>query len=38
MAHNLRLTFLVTTVLAILHIRNNPRGNAAAPPPNMAGV
>ncbi|KAF1350609.1 hypothetical protein EJ07DRAFT_159534 [Lizonia empirigonia] len=31
------LTFLATTVLSALHIRNSSRGNAG-PPPDMAGV
>ncbi|KAJ4318404.1 hypothetical protein N0V94_004450 [Neodidymelliopsis sp. IMI 364377] len=31
------LTFLVTTVISALHIRNSSRGNTA-PPPDMAGV
>ncbi|CAO2655015.1 Nn.00g117480.m01.CDS01 [Neocucurbitaria sp. VM-36] len=31
------LTFVATTVLAALHIRNTPR-NDTAPPPDMAGV
>ncbi|KAF2129242.1 hypothetical protein P153DRAFT_315992 [Dothidotthia symphoricarpi CBS 119687] len=32
------LTFLATTVLAALHIRNTSRGGATAHAPNMAGV
>ncbi|KAF9694554.1 hypothetical protein EKO04_007647 [Ascochyta lentis] len=31
------LTFLATTILSALHIRNSSRGNTA-PPPDMAGV
>jgi hypothetical protein len=31
------LTFLVTTVISALHIRNSSRGSTA-PPPDMAGV
>jgi hypothetical protein len=33
-----RLTFVFTTVMAALHIKNTPRGDTSAPPEMQAQV